>query len=273
MPILEFNGARIAYDTAGDHHTAMPILFIHAGVADRTMWDGQWAVFAERYRVVRLDTRGFGETVTQDVPYSNRDDVRALMDHLGIARAILIGCSRGGQIALDTAIETPDRVGALVVIGSGPGGYEPQSLPDDYALEEVIEHEMEQAEAAEEIEKVIELDIRLWYIGPRREPAQVSSAFLDRARPMLHRNYTHLHEGGKPIILDPPSAGRLAGVVIPVLVLVGTEDSRYALAAADYMAQTLPQARKIVIDDAAHLPSMEHPDRVNADILSFLMAL
>ena len=118
---LETNGARIYYevDGAGD-----PVLLIHAGVANLRMWDDQVAALRDSYRVIRYDTRGYGRTETDAVEFSNRADIAALLDHLGEASAHIVGLSRGGMIALDFAVEYPERVRSLVVAAGGIGGYE-----------------------------------------------------------------------------------------------------------------------------------------------------
>ncbi|HUF07067.1 MAG TPA: alpha/beta hydrolase [Candidatus Binatia bacterium] len=120
--ILETNGGRIAYDVEG---AGEAVVLIHAGVADRRMWDDQVAALRDAYRVIRYDTRGFGETETDAVPFSNRADLAALLDHLGERSAHLVGLSRAGSIALDFSIEFPDRVRSLVVAAGGVSGYDP----------------------------------------------------------------------------------------------------------------------------------------------------
>src|SRR2546428_13333009 len=87
-------GEKHYYEVAGRGH---PLLLIHAGVDDCRMWDAQFPVFAQQFRVVRYDTRGFGKSLTEDVSYSNRQDVSGLLDHLGIDRSYIIGGSRGGS--------------------------------------------------------------------------------------------------------------------------------------------------------------------------------
>ena len=109
-----------------DEGQGPPIVLLHAGIANLRSWDA-WRRYlvAAGYRVVRYDQRGFGETTTEAVPFSNRADVdRACSTHLGIGRAALVGNSRGGVIAFDTAIEFPDRVVAVVGVGAGLGGFE-----------------------------------------------------------------------------------------------------------------------------------------------------
>src|SRR4051812_29356284 len=100
--IAEINGAQIAYEVAGSGH---PLTLIHAGLADKRMWEAQFATFAESYRVVRYDIRGYGQSTFPAGPYTMREDLRALLQHLGIARTHLIGISMGGSIAIDFTLD------------------------------------------------------------------------------------------------------------------------------------------------------------------------
>ena len=118
---LETNGARIYYEVEGD---GSPLLLIHGGLGSLRMWDGVVPALTDRYRVIRYDTRGFGQTETEDVEFSNRADAIAVLDHLEAASAVVVGQSRGGNIALDLAIEHPQRVTALVSVAGGVGGHQ-----------------------------------------------------------------------------------------------------------------------------------------------------
>ena len=91
MPRLDVPGASLYYETQGD--PASPaLLLIHAGIATLRMWDPQVAALAAHHYVIRFDTRGFGQTTTENVEFSNRADAAALLDHLGVARVTVIGC-------------------------------------------------------------------------------------------------------------------------------------------------------------------------------------
>src|SRR3990170_2472254 len=96
---LETNGARIYYEVEG---SGPPVVLIHAGVANLRMWDDQATALRDAYRVIRYDTRGFGETETDAVEFSNRADIAALLDHLGEASAHVVGLSRGGVAGYDS---------------------------------------------------------------------------------------------------------------------------------------------------------------------------
>jgi len=112
---LPIPGARLYFEAAGEGH---PLVLIHAGVADNRMWDEQFTVFAQRYRVIRYDTRGFGKSKTEDVEFSNHQDLLDLLDHLNVRKAYLVGASRAGGIAINFTLEHPERVDGLALVGS-----------------------------------------------------------------------------------------------------------------------------------------------------------
>jgi pimeloyl-ACP methyl ester carboxylesterase len=118
---LQVNGARLAYEVDG---TGERVVLIHAGVANLRMWDHQVAGLRDRYRLIRYDCRGFGLTETEKVPFSNRADIAALLDHLTEPSAHIVGLSRGGVIGLDFAIEMPERARSLVFAAGGISGSE-----------------------------------------------------------------------------------------------------------------------------------------------------
>jgi pimeloyl-ACP methyl ester carboxylesterase len=92
------------------------LVFLHAGVADKRMWRDQMAAFADRYRVVAYDRRGFGETRYKPETFSHMQDLRAVLDGLGIEQASLVGCSQGGRFSVDFTLAYPQRVNKLVLI-------------------------------------------------------------------------------------------------------------------------------------------------------------
>src|SRR5690349_4664241 len=115
----EINGAQIYYEIAG---AGQPVVFVHAGIADRRMWDPQFELFAERYRALRYDHRGMGKSSMPAGPYALRDDLYMLTRHFDLGPAVLIGCSMGGGAALDCVVEYPNVARALVLVGAGVSG-------------------------------------------------------------------------------------------------------------------------------------------------------
>ncbi len=175
------------------------------------------------YRVIRYDQRGFGETTTEAVPFSNRADVIALLDHLGIGRAALVGNSRGGVIAIDTAVEFPDRFVAVVGVGSGLGGYEGTATPEEMAAYEAMDA-LEEADPPD-VPAIAEAMVRFWVDGPGQSPERVPSAIREAIREQQTDILRPDRVSGDPIPLDPPAEERLSSLTMPILALAGALDS------------------------------------------------
>jgi pimeloyl-ACP methyl ester carboxylesterase len=266
MPFLDIDGGRLYYEEAG---SGQPVVFIHAGIADHRMWDEQWEAFATHYRVVRYDTRGYGQTTSQTVPYSNRVDLLALLDHLNIEHAVFIGCSRGGMIAVDFTLEHPERAVVLILSCAAMAGSKFEPAPEESIL-------FDEADAAEETgdwERVIALDIQAWVDGFGRPPDPACEARLmpirDRVRGMEWASVAHSAEGSLPLALEPPAAGRLNELRLPVLVLAGDYDVSTTKQAALAYAAGIAGARFARLP-TAHLPNMELPSDFNRLTLDFL---
>jgi pimeloyl-ACP methyl ester carboxylesterase len=253
-----------------DGNPAAPaLLLLHAGVATRRMWDPIVPALTERWFVVRYDLRGYGQSTSEAVEFSNRADAVAVLDAAGVASSVLVGASRGGSIALDTALEHPDRVRGLALIGSGPSG--PGEWPLD-ADEEALLELVEAAEEAEDWERVVELEVDLWSVGPRRSREDIDPAFLDTALRLGRQNLAALSAESQatPVPLDPPAIGRLAEVSVPALALVGEFDLSPARAQQRFLAEHLGNATGAVLPGTAHLPSVERPDAVLGLLLPWL---
>ena len=117
---IGIGNAKLYYELSGE---GQPLVLIHAGVADNRQWNNEFAHFAQDYRVLRYDLRGYGKSLPVDGEFSHLGDLTALLDLLRINQPlILVGCSMGGGLALDFALAHPPRVRALVMVGSGPSG-------------------------------------------------------------------------------------------------------------------------------------------------------
>ncbi len=259
------NSATLYYEVAGEGE---PLVLVHAGISDSRMWDGQMDTFSRRYRTIRYDLRGFGKSPLVEGPYSHHTDLRALLDALEVDRASFVGCSLGGGAVLDFALENPERTGSLVLVGSAVGGFESdEGKPEEW-------DELVAADEAGDLERVSELEVRMWVDGPRRGPDAVDPAVRDLVREMnliaLRNEALQLGEE-----LDPevPAASRLSQIQVPTLVIVGDEDRSRTLAAADLLERGLPYAQKRVMSGTAHLPNMERPDEFNRLVLDFLGGL
>lgn len=257
MPVLDTGDARILWHVAGPEG-APALVLLHAGIATSEMWLPQWRDLTEDHRVVRYDLRWFGESTSDDVEYSNRADAIAVLDAAGVDRAMFVGASYGGGVAIDTAVEFPDRVSGLITIGSGPSGFPTQSLTP---REEELFGPIEEAEESGDWERLVELVAVLWGAGPTRDPANLDPAFLERLRELGRANIPQLDGEPRPQPLEPRAYERLADIGVPALASVGEHDVSAARTHAEHLAAALPTASLHVFSDAAHVPSIEHPER------------
>lgn len=256
--------AQIYYETAG---AGQPLIMIHAGVADSRQWDDAFTYFAQRMRVVRYDQRGYGKSVPVDGEWSHLGDLIAMLAHLELHQPlVLMGCSMGGGLAMDFTLMHPSRLQALIMVDSGPSGLELDvETPAKFA-------EAEQAYKAGDLDRVAELETQIWFDGTDRLPSHVNQSMRALAYAMNRHALSLDAQGlGKQLPnAQTPAAERLEELDIPVLVIVGAQDTPYMLAAADHMLQHIRSARKVIIEDAAHLPNMDHPEQFNRVVAAFL---
>lgn len=267
---VELNGTEFYYEVTG---SGSPLVLIHAGICDSRMWDVQVADFAQHYQVIRYDMRGYGQTDPVDLPYAHHEDLLALLDHLEIAQAHLIGASLGGTTALDFAVTYPDRVCSLITVCSEPSGYEDLDENGVEIAEEIPEHWDQIVEAFRlgAYESVAEWEVRFWVDGPQRTADQVDAALRRQVYEMnLIALRNEAQEFGEQLPLEPPAFTRFATLQLPTLVLVGELDQPVMRRAAEAMTTTIAGAQKIIITDTAHLPSMEQPEQFNQIVLDFL---
>ena len=259
------DGAKIYFETAGQGEA---VLFAHAGFVDSRMWDAQFEYFARCYQVIRFDMRGYGRSDIAQGPVVRRKEIYALMRHLNIQKATLVGCSMGGATVLDFALEHPDRTQALVLVSTAPGGFEMQGEPPPGLWE------MFSALQQNDLQRASELQIQIWVDGMFRKPEQVDPLVRQRAAEMNRipvANQTLLKVDMQPLQpLDPPAANRLKEVQVPTMVIAGDLDHPEILRAAEFMAHEIPYAKKRILSNAAHMLNMELPDAFNQVVFDFL---
>ena len=258
------NGAQIYYETYGN---GPPLLLIHAGVADSRMWDAQLEVFARDYRLIRFDLRGFGRSNMPAGPFANYEDVRVLLDHLGVQAAHLLGISFGGAIALDFTLAYPEYVQSLILGAPSVGGVEPTERIRRFWQEE------DQALEAGDLHGATEINLRLWVDGPQRAPDQVDPQVRESVRQMqLAIFQKEIPEDVDEIDLDPPAVERLSEIDVPVLVMVGELDLEEKQLSASQLAAAIPAASYVLLPGVAHMLNMERPEQFNRSVLKFLAA-
>lgn len=251
----------IAYDRSGPPG-APPVVLVHAGVADRRMWDPQWADLTAVRDAVRLDLRGFGES--DRPPAGVLDpvgDVLDTLDHLGITTAHLVGSSFGAGVAVEVALRRPGLVRSLLL--APPGGSLLSARTSDFATFARAERE---ALTRGDLDGAVEANLIAWVAGRGRSLAEVAPDVTASVREMQRRAFEvdaawdALDPELAEADMDPPALERLAEVPAPVLLVVGDLDLDTVRLAADALAAGLPDVRRVDRAGVAHLPSMEEPE-------------
>ena len=241
MTTARVNGIEIDYQDTG---RGRPIFLTHGHLSGRTAWDGQHRALADRYRVISWDIRGHGQTDSPDDPaqYSlglTVADIRALLGHLGIERAVIGGLSLGGYIS-------------LAICDSGPG----------YRNAQAREQWNKRAFA-----RAAELEAQgLESLASRSREVQEARGRHRSARMLAHATRGILAQQGATVIDGLPS------IAVPTLVIVGDQDTPF-LAPCEYIAKKIPGARLETIAGAGHSSNLDRPDDFNRVLLEFLDSL
>ena len=259
MPVADVNGQSINFADSGGDKPA--ILFSHGFLMDHTMFDAQVETFADQWRCVRWDERGFGATPAT-APFSywdSADDAVALLDHLGIESAVFVGMSQGGFLSLRAALAHPDRVRALVLIDSQAG-------VDDGATREgyggMVAHWLSDEPLGEVGQFVAGL-----ILGDPMLSEQWISIWEQRRDPQLE------HAAGALLDRDDLT-DRLGEITCPVLSIHGEQDQAITMDRARAVQDGVVDGRGLVaVPGAAHAPNMTHPEIVDSALREFFASL
>ncbi len=256
------NGTRLYYEVAG---FGPPLVLIHGHGLDSRMWDDQFAPFAVYYRVLRYDLRGFGKSApVGEIPYTHEEDLAALLDHLGIARAAILGLSSGGAVAIDFALAYPTMTRALIVVDAALGGH---AWSEEWSARwKALRQTARTADALVANDQ--------WLTHPLFAPAQEQPAVALQLRQMV-TDYSGWHWANRDPQRgsDPPATERLRDITAPTLIILGARDLPDFHVIADQIADQITDARKIVLPGVGHMANMEAPEQFNAAVLGFLAGI
>jgi 3-oxoadipate enol-lactonase len=250
MPV---SGGEIwAQDTGGD---GTPVVLVNAGWATAEIWSPLIGLLDGRYRVIRYDDRGYGRSPAPSVPFTRLADLRAVLDHTGIAAAVVVGHSGGGGTALGLALSEPERVASLILIAPGAPDY-PWPEDDPYL------GEFFRLFAAGDREGLVSLGLKTWAAAgdDAAAVAEISAAVAG--------SFT-VGELERP---DPPAYQRLSEVRAPAVMIRGDLEYPMVAESADRIASRIPGCRRVVVAGADHLLPLRAPGRL-AEIISGLTGL
>jgi pimeloyl-ACP methyl ester carboxylesterase len=249
-------GGELAYDEAGE---GAPIVFLHAAIADRRMWDREYREYAAGHRVVRYDLRGLGQSPAATAPFSWHEDLRAVLDHLHVEQPILVGTSNGGRTVLDFALAYPGRARALLLVAPGVSGIDTDMMPEGNA-----DFESDGKRSGAIVEE--------WTNGHRAEALRglqqywcgsATGAAAELVGRMMAENAEEIFtdkSAAHATRLQPPAAGRLAEIRVPTTILLGDKDEPTSGHIGRFIGKGIPGAKVVPVPGGDHLINLSRPE-------------
>jgi len=251
------NGVRLHCALEGKT-AGTPLVLINSLGSDLRLWDQLLPHLGGRWRVIRYDQRGQGQSETPPGPYHLRDhvcDLAGLLAQLEVERPVLLGLSVGGLIAMDFVCQFPGRAGALILSDTAPRIGAPEGWTE--RIDGIRQHGMSEMAAG---------IMGRWVTAGYAERRPADYEFL---RQMLLQSPLEGYLATCAVLRDADLHAGLPQLAVPTLVLCGAEDLSTPPAQMRALANTLPQARFAMIEGAAHLPCFEQPAAVAAALGSF----
>lgn len=251
---------RVAFDVTGSGH---PLVLIHSGLGNRSLFDEQVTDFSLEFQIIRIDLRGYGDSVRTPEPYRSAEDVLAVVDSLDIDKFHILGVSMGAQVAIDVAVIASERVTALVAVSARCGTAASEDLKAAW-------EEVDRLQEEEGIPAAVEKEAKMWVDGFGRSAESVDAELRARISELNGALFERIDSDDQEMDIDPPAAERLGSIIAPTLIVWGEHDFPVYLEAGINLAEAIPAATSIEIADSAHLPNNEQPDVFNKVVLDFL---
>jgi len=250
---------KLYYEMAGNGDETM--VLIHDGLVHGVVWDGQFSAFAEKLRVVRYDRRGYGRSPKPEKPYSNIEDLHRVFTFLNIDKAILIGMSAGGGLVIDFTIAYPDNVSSIIVVGGVVGGFS----YSDHLLTRGGRLTAADYANPEKLLRYLVLEDP-YEIAPQNQAAREKLWKIMREYPQnIDFSRNRLAE-----VPEQPAIKRLHEIKVPALIVAGEYDIPDVFVHAGAIEAGIPNARKVIVQNAGHLVPFEQPEVFNEQVMNFL---
>jgi pimeloyl-ACP methyl ester carboxylesterase len=255
---VEVGEDRLYYEELG---SGAAILLLHDGLLHSAGMESQMQALSRAYRVLRYDRRGYGRSDTPSQRYSPSADLQAVLDAAGVGRAVLIGASAGGALAVDFALDQPSRVAGLVLVGPIVGGYgfsEHFQRRGDRAMAPAQEGDYARA-----MRNMVDDRFEL---APGNDEAR--ERLWELIEPLAEKHLTNPPE--LRILPEWSAAERLPELQVPTLIVVGEADIPDVHAHAGVLEAGIAGSERVVLEGAGHLVFFERPEELNRLVLTFL---
>lgn len=237
---LDHNNGKLYFEVVGGGD---PIVLIHGFSLDHRMWEPQVGFLKNKFKVIRYDLRGFGKSSVPRGTYSHHDDLKALLEHLGVSNAHLVGLSLGGEIAIDFTLTFPNMVKSLVLADSSLGGYK-STVDWNVHPEEGLEKAKEN------------------WINHEVFSKATTNKFASEKLQEILKDYSgwHWFNSDPREKLDPPAIEQIQNIKVPTIIMVGENDLNYYHNIANLLNQKIAGSNKIIIPNSGHMSNLENID-------------
>ncbi|MEU1401543.1 alpha/beta fold hydrolase [Streptomyces sp. NPDC005728] len=231
-------------DTEGE---GIPLVLLHPGIADARVWEPVLPALTGRYRVIRYDARGFGRSPAPTTAYRQSEDLRRVLDHFGLDRAVLVGSSMGGKTAISFALSDPERVAALGLLVPGVTGYPDLESPE-------LTEQIGKLATAGDMDGLLDLSLRT-FAAAGTAPDTRAAELIRASFPGWFSTYGREQE-------EDPAFERLGELRLPCALLLGEQDTPQVVRCNEAMAARIPGCRLVRAPDCDHLPTLRVPQAV-----------
>ncbi|WP_210588878.1 alpha/beta fold hydrolase [Streptomyces sp. GESEQ-35] len=233
-----------AEDTGGD---GLPVVLLHPGIGDARIWDPVLPFLGKGPRVIRYDARGFGRSPKPTASYTQAEDLRVVLDHFDVRRAVLVGSSMGGATAISGALNEPARVAGLVLLCPGVTGYPDLEVPE-------VTAKIAELATAGDMDGLVALALDIWGRSGTAPDTRAEAA-LRAAIPAWFTTYAHQVD-------DPPAFPRLAELSVPCTLAVGDDDQPEVIRCNEAISAAIPDCTLVRLPDCDHFPTLRAPETV-----------
>jgi 3-oxoadipate enol-lactonase len=265
------NGTKLYWETAGIGET---IVLIHGSFGDRRFWDFQFAALSKKYKVLRYDVRGYGKSALpkSEEPYTDAEDLNALMESLKIKKAHICGLSLGSIVGIDFALAHPDKLISLILCGprvAGDGTDEYRTINAD-TVRAIIAKTTDIVKN----QSTKEATDYLWTGNHSMGKTVISSITREKLLNMGYEyswwRYLHTSKRG---LLFPMAIKKLYEIKIPTLIITAEYDLELCKEVAAIILKEIAGAKLISVKGAGHIMNMDKPGKFNKELFKFIRNL
>ncbi|WP_018752323.1 alpha/beta fold hydrolase [Paenibacillus sanguinis] len=262
--IFHANGADIYFEAQGEGEN---LLFIHAGITDRRMWDREFKNMSNYYRTIRMDLPGYGLSDFTGGEYSYNEILKELLHYLKAENTYIVAASFGGKIALDFVLSNQDICQGIVLMAPAVSGWHDSQFLLAYYDEE------DKLLQSKDFEKIAALNFNTWILRDRPVDA-VRQDIKDLVVDMQMKALMKEEPDTKSIeIEEEDNVLKLRNIKIPILIVIGDHDVEDFQNIANLIHKEINSSKKIIMENASHLANLEYPEVFESIVLEFFSSL